>query len=82
MGRVMSLVNMGMAVAMIASLTFGGVLTDLFGVRQVIAGGAVILIAAGLLTLARITSTPAPRQVPEPIAAIEVAPPEEAPVAR
>ncbi len=82
MGRVMSLVNMGMAVAMIASLTFGGVLTDLFGVRQVIAGGAVILIAAGLLTLARITNTPAPRQVPDSAATVDAVPQQEAPVAR
>lgn len=64
MGRVMSLVNTGIAVAMIISMTFGGVLTDLFGVRQVIGGGAAISIAAGVLSLSRIRSMPAPRNVP------------------
>ena len=60
MGRVMSLVNTGMAVAMIASMTAGGALTDIFGVRQVIAGGAVLVIVAGALSLRVIRVTPAP----------------------
>jgi MFS family permease len=60
MGRVMSLVNTGMAVAMIVSMTAGGALTDLFGVRQVIGGGALMLIVAGLLSLAIVRATPAP----------------------
>ena len=69
MGRVMSLVNTGMAVAMIASLTLGGALTDIFGVRQVIGGGAVMLIAAGLLSLRIIRRTPEPYVKParEPV---------------
>jgi predicted MFS family arabinose efflux permease len=58
MGRVMSLLNTSMAVATLASLACGGVLTDLFGVRQVIAGGAVLLTAAGLLSLLLIRTTP------------------------
>jgi predicted MFS family arabinose efflux permease len=51
MGRVMSLVTMCMSVASILSLTAGGALTDLFGVRQVIAGGGAILVAAGVVGL-------------------------------
>jgi len=66
MGRVMSLVNTGMAVAIIASVTFGGALTDLFGVRQVIGGGAALLIVAGLLSLVIIRATPAPRRALAP----------------
>ncbi|MGH2410582.1 MAG: MFS transporter, partial [Chloroflexota bacterium] len=58
MGRVMSLLSTSMAVATIASMACGGVLTDLFGVRQVIAGGAVLLMAAGLLSLRLIRTTP------------------------
>lgn len=58
MGRVMSLLSTAMAVATIASLASGGVLTDLFGVRQVIAGGAVLLAASGLLALLFIRATP------------------------
>ena len=61
MGRVMSLINTGMAVAMIASMTCGGALTDLFGVRQVIGVGAILLAASGLLSLRAIRATPAPR---------------------
>jgi len=63
MGRVMSLVNTGMAVAMIASMTAGGALTDLFGVRQVIGGGATMLIVSGVLSLRAIRATPTPRDV-------------------
>jgi len=68
MGRVMSMVNTGMAVAMIASVAAGGALTDLFGVRQVIGGGAALLIVAGLLSLWVIRDTPRPRvtEVAEP----------------
>jgi predicted MFS family arabinose efflux permease len=61
LGRVMSLVNTGMSVAMIASLAGGGTLADLFGVRQVIGGGAILLVVSGLLSLVAIRSTPAPR---------------------
>ncbi len=64
MGRVMSLINTGMAVAMIASMTFGGALTDLFGVRQVIGVGAALLAASGVLSLRAIRATPAPRPLP------------------
>ncbi|HWE60861.1 MAG TPA: MFS transporter [Chloroflexota bacterium] len=58
MGRVMSLVNTGMAVAMVVSLASGGALADLFGVRQVIGGGAGIFLLSGVLTLALVRSTP------------------------
>lgn len=61
MGRVMSLLNTGMSVAMIASLACGGVLTDLFGVRQVIGGAAALLVVSGVLSLLAIRATPAPR---------------------
>ena len=61
LGRVMSLVNTGMSVAMIASLAGGGTLADLFGVRQVIGGGAILLVVSGLLSLVAIRSTPASR---------------------
>ena len=64
MGRVMSLINTGMAVAMIASMTFGGALTDIFGVRQVIGVGAALLAASGVLSLRTIRATPAPRPLP------------------
>ncbi len=61
MGRVNSLVNTGLSVAIIASVAFGGVLTDVFGVRQVIGGGAILLVISGVLALRVIRSTPAPR---------------------
>ncbi len=61
MGRVMSLISVGMAGAQILSMTCGGVLTDLFGVRQVIAAGAVLMCAAGVLGVVKVRSTPAPR---------------------
>lgn len=67
MGRVMSLVSTGMAVASILSMTAGGALTDLFGVRWVIAAGALVLIAAGILSLVTIRATPAPRVVRAPV---------------
>jgi MFS transporter, DHA3 family, macrolide efflux protein len=51
MGRVMSLVTMCMSVASILSLTASGALTDLFGVRQVIAGGGAILVISGVVGL-------------------------------
>jgi len=44
-------------VATIASMA-GGVLTDLLGVRPVIAGGTVLLAATGLLSLLLIRTTP------------------------
>ena len=65
MGRVMSLLSTGMAVATIASMAGGGVLTDLFGVRPVIAGGAVLLMAAGLLSLRLIRTTPTRQRRPD-----------------
>ena len=61
MGRVMSLLNTGMSVAIIASLACGGVLTDLFGVRQVIGGAATLLVVSGVLSLLVVRATPAPR---------------------
>ena len=57
-GRVMSLVNTGMAVAMLASLSASGALADALGVRQTIAIGASLFALAGFLTLALIRSTP------------------------
>jgi len=69
MGRVNSLVNTGMAVAMLVSLSSGGALADLFGVRQVIGGGAAILALAGLLSLAMIRATPVRQPaIEEPVA--------------
>jgi MFS family permease len=74
MGRVMSVTNMGMAVAMIASLGGSGALTDALGVRWVIALGAGIFLTSGLLSLVLIRATPEPRAsaVPPPI---ELTPP-------
>jgi MFS family permease len=66
MGRVMSLANMVMAVAMIVSLSCSGALTDAFGVRPVIGLGAAILLSSGLLSLALIRATPEPPAVEEP----------------
>jgi hypothetical protein len=55
--------NMGMAVAMVVSLASGGALADLFGVRQVLGGGAALLASSGILSLVVIHRTPA-RTVP------------------
>lgn len=60
MGRVNSIVNTGMGLMMLVSLASGGALTDLFGVRQVIAGCAVLLLAAGIVALVTIHRTPQP----------------------
>lgn len=57
-GRVMSLVNTGMAAAMLVSLSAAGVLADALGVRQVIGLGAALFSLSGLLTLALIHGTP------------------------
>jgi MFS family permease len=65
MGRVMSLVNTGMAVAMVVSLACGGALADLFGVRQVIGAGAGIFMLSGVITFALVRSTP---ERPAPLA--------------
>jgi hypothetical protein len=43
---------------MVVSLASGGALADLFGVRQVIGGGAGIFLLSGVLTLALVRSTP------------------------
>lgn len=76
MGRVMSLVSTAMAVASILSTAAGGVLTDVFGVRQVIGGAAALLIAAGILSLMVIRTTPRARveDIDEPAAAIRSLP--------
>lgn len=58
MGRVNSIVNTSMGLMMLVSLACGGALTDLFGVRQVIAGCAVLLLAAGIVALFTIRRTP------------------------
>jgi MFS family permease len=74
MGRVMSLIYTSVAAAMILSMTGGGVLTDLFGVRQVLAGSAVLVAVCGGLCLALVRATPAPRltfrEVPLPAVAV------------
>ncbi len=51
LGRVLSLANTVTGAALILSTATGGVLADLVGVRQVIGGGAALLIGAGLLSL-------------------------------
>lgn len=61
MGRVNSIVNTSMGLMMLVSLACGGALTDLFGVRQVIAGCAVLLLGAGIVALCTIRRTPEPR---------------------
>lgn len=63
MGRVMSLVTMSMSVASIVSLTASGALTDLFGVRDVIAAGGAIVAVAGVVALAVVRSAQAPSLV-------------------
>lgn len=64
MGRVNSVINTSMAVMMIVSLISGGALTDLLGVRPVIAGAALLLVASGALSLFLIRATPVPRREP------------------
>jgi MFS family permease len=64
MGRVNSVINTSMAVMMIVSLISGGALTDLFGVRQVIGGAALLFVASGTLSLLLIRVTPVPRHAP------------------
>src|SRR5947209_11369177 len=61
MGRVGSVINTALAAALILSMAVGGTLSDLFGVRQVIAAAAVILIGSGCMSLVLIRSTPQPR---------------------
>src|SRR5262249_20684649 len=63
MGRVMSLIYTSVAAAMILSMTGGGVLTDLFGVRQVLTGSAALVAICGGLTLALGRAPPAPRLI-------------------
>ena len=63
MGRVNSVINTSMGVTMILSLVTGGALTDLFGVRQVIAGGATLLTVSGVISLFLIRATPQIREV-------------------
>jgi MFS family permease len=65
MGRVNGVINTAVAVAMILSVVSGGALADLLGVRQVIAGAAVMFGISGALTLRAIRSTPAPRRCAE-----------------
>jgi predicted MFS family arabinose efflux permease len=72
MGRVMSLVTMCMSVASIISLTASGALTDLFGVRHVIAAGGVILIVSGVVGLFVIRSPQGPAGTDDPASAAEV----------
>lgn len=64
LGRVMSLYSMCTAAAMIVSMACGGALTDLLGVRQVIAGSAGLIVLAGVISLVLIRATPAPRTRP------------------
>jgi MFS family permease len=78
MGRVMSLVTMCMSVASILSLTASGSLTDLFGVRQVIAGGGAILVVSGVVGLFVVRSGPMLPPAGEGIAADHGAAPDVA----
>jgi MFS family permease len=69
MGRVNSVINTSLSSSMIVSMAAGGALSDLFGVRQVIAAAAIFLIGTGCLTLVLIRCTPQPRSagnVPSP----------------
>lgn len=59
-GRVMSLVNTAMSVAILASLTISGTLADLLGVRNVIGAGGAVAMLAGAISLALIRTTPQP----------------------
>ena len=63
-GRVMSLVTSGASAAAILSTSAGGALTDVLGVRQVIAVIAAILLAAGVMALLVIRETPDRSGVP------------------
>jgi MFS family permease len=65
MGRVNSVINTAIAVAMILSLVSCGALVDLFGVRQIIAAAAIMFGISGALSLYFIRSTPEPRVAPE-----------------
>jgi MFS family permease len=71
-GRVMSLVNTGMAAAMLASLSASGALADAIGVRQTIALGAALFALSGLLTLALIHATPGAASSAEPHVPLEL----------
>jgi predicted MFS family arabinose efflux permease len=61
MGRVMSICSMTVAAGMIVSLSCGGILADLIGVRQVIGACSLVVGLCGVLTLALVRVTPAPR---------------------
>jgi MFS family permease len=58
LGRVTSLYSMCTAAAMIVSMACGGALADQVGVRQVIAGCAVLITVAGAASLLLIRATP------------------------
>jgi MFS family permease len=60
-GRVMSICSMTVAAGMIVSLSCGGLLADLIGVRQVIGACSLVVGLCGVLTLALVRVTPAPR---------------------
>ncbi|MDQ2742473.1 MAG: MFS transporter [Chloroflexota bacterium] len=62
MGRVSSTLSTTMAISMLVSLAIVGALTDLFGVRIVIAAAGVILLFSGVLSLFLIRETPPPRE--------------------
>lgn len=51
LGRVMSFTYIPMGAAIVLSMSCGGVLADLLGIRQVIAGEAVLVICASILSL-------------------------------
>jgi predicted MFS family arabinose efflux permease len=63
-GRVMGLLNMAVAVALIVSMAWGGFLADRFSVRQVLAVAACITIVAGVTALGLLRSMPVPGQLP------------------
>ncbi|MGH2352828.1 MAG: MFS transporter, partial [Chloroflexota bacterium] len=60
-GRVMSLVNTGMALAVLVSTGAVGALADVFGVRPVIAATAAILSAAGIVSVVAVSGGPGQR---------------------
>ena len=75
MGRVLSVCNMTVAAGLICSLTFGGVLADRFGVRQVAGTCAAMIVLAATLSLLLVRETPvrseqAPSAAPSDVPAV------------
>ncbi|HZU13418.1 MAG TPA: MFS transporter [Chloroflexota bacterium] len=64
MGRVVSTTGTAMSVSLMISLAVSGTLTDLTGVRHVIAAGGTIMLLTGVLSLYLIRATPPPHSLP------------------